>query len=198
MESNLVLHNGDHKPTEKQYYGVYTSQFMKVTILDIINYMSFVKRHDDIDGLHDKIESILTYIKNLHVFSIFFDESIRSKDINCYVYSILKDLTDSQVQHIVDVLTNIDTIKKDGEDNGIDHSHIIELFTLFFCTSENKITIVEELKNLIKSLDPDRKTTSNTFLKFARYAVLPITIPLAFTFGALSGGFHATKKLFCN
>ena len=115
---------------------------MKVTILDLINYISFAKRHDDIDGLHDKIESILRHIKNLSVFCIVVDESIRSKDIHNYIHSVLKDLNDSQVQHIVDVLTNIDTIKKDGEDNGIDHSHIIDLFTLIFSKSENKLAIV--------------------------------------------------------
>ena len=51
------------------------------------------------------------------------------------------------------------------------------------------------MKDIIKSLDPDRKTASNTFLKVARYALLPITIPLAFTFGALSGGFRAAKRV---
>lgn len=193
MESELAQRSGEHESKTNQY-DQYRSCAMKVTILDLINYISFAKRHDDIDGLQDKIESILRYIKNLSVFCIV-DESIRSKDIHNYIYSVLKDLNDSQVQHIVDVLTNIDIIKKDGEDNGIDHSHIIDFFTLIFSKSEHKLAIVEELKNFIKSLDPDRKTASNTFLKVARYALLPITIPLAFTFGALSGGLRAAKRV---
>jgi hypothetical protein len=193
-EPVLTRPSDEHVSTEKK---IRFDAALNITVLDLINYINFVSRRDNIYGLHDKIEYIFQYIKNSSALTLLTDKkSIFDEKLKTYIFLNFKDLTDEQLYHIVDALTNIDIIKKDGEDNGIDYSHIIELFTGMFYNLERKSTVVDLFKIMIEECNPSFKIPEpSTFSKVARYALLPITVPLAFTFGALSGGFRLAKKV---
>lgn len=164
----------------------FSSLLSELTVNDILNYYYFVRRYNDLQLLNNKIDSLLVYVGSVRVTDINY---------NClqdYVLTLLKELSNEDIKHIVEVLLNYEILKKDEQDNKVNHVHAIEVIKkvankLKGKVGENVNYVDEICKIIYELLHKQPQNPKNVGLLQKSFTVM--ALPFTFAVGTILGGF---------